>query len=145
MGLTLLAELSRIRNVISPFGDQIRDAGGSVKKALEKEPPPVSAPAEDLGEVIQRSNIVDGIVDNLAACGKETFDLDSSFVEPQIPRLDISDTKATHNGPSAKSSEAGFMKRALKITGDPSAVGVSKKHKKQKKHVNPIDDLFEGL
>ena len=138
LGLTLLAELSKIRDLVSPFREVTKNAGGSVTTA-PGEPQVTSMPTEDLGEAIQRPEITDNTEGTVGALGE-----DKPLLEPKVARFNISDARASRDGSLTKSSGPRTTKRTSKNLGNPTLLKATKGEKK-KKAVNPIDDLFKGL
>lgn len=147
LGLTLVAELSRMWRLVAPYTDRAEDKLVSATELMDgKDPMPLKL-SEDVGEAVGRT--MSRYSTNVGVYPGLPIDL---FTGPEIGRgaaeclyeregAGLDATKAANGEIEIPQQKAGAVIAAPKSYTSPAPI----KRQRRKKSVNAIDDLFQGL
>ncbi|KAF6241572.1 hypothetical protein HO173_000283 [Letharia columbiana] len=147
LGLTLVAELSRIRRLVAPYTDQAEDRMDPAMELVDsKDNFPLNL-SEDFGEAVRRttsSHATDvGVYSALA------FDILTGPERGRGAEKRLREREGA--GPGVKKTANGEIESPQPEPGNaiagfkPCASSAPTKRQRQRKPVNAIDDLFQGL
>lgn len=147
LGLTLVAELSRMRRLLAPYADPFEDKLGSATEFTGSRDIVPSNMSEDVGEAVGRIKTNDstnmGIYPVLPIDTLNGPERHRSSAKCPCERegAGIDATKATNDEIELPQPEAGAAIAGLESYVSPAPV----KRTRRRKSVNAIDHLFQGL